>query len=50
MLSGITLTNGPEMFPQILVKSGIVEFYENTISVFGMICGEVEGQICKMYR
>jgi len=33
-----------ELFPQILVKLGNVEFYENTFSVFGMICGHVEGQ------
>jgi hypothetical protein len=33
-----------EFFPQMLVKFGNVEFYENTFSVFGMICGHVEGQ------
>jgi len=33
-----------ELFPQILVKSGNVECYENILSVFGMICGHVEGQ------
>jgi len=33
-----------ELFPQILVKLGDVEFYEHIFSVFGMICGHVEGK------
>ena len=33
-----------ELFTQILVKLSNVEIYENTLIVFGMICGQVEGQ------